>query len=101
MKIPKFKKASEKYWRHRSIVGRGFITLPILWKIPYIAYLSNFIQPPLPLFLLPCFFDWMSDRGTSDVLFYTMDLHMSSLGTLVPQGPCGVFYATRHQFTEV
>ena len=31
----------------------------------------------------------------------TMDLHMSGLGTLVPEGPCGMFYATRHQFTEV
>ena len=26
-----------------------------------------------------------------------MDLHMSSLGTLVPEGPCCVFYATRYQ----
>ena len=29
-----------------------------------------------------------------------MDLHMSNLGTLVSQGLCGVFYATRHQITE-
>ena len=26
-----------------------------------------------------------------------MDLHMSSLGTLVPEGPCCVFYAIRYQ----
>ena len=37
----------------------------------------------------------------SFLLSDTMDLHMSSLGTLVLQGLCGVFYATRHQFAEV
>ena len=30
-----------------------------------------------------------------------MDLHMLSLGTLVPQRSCRVFYAKRLQFTEV
>ena len=46
----------------------------------------------------------MGDLATSDMFFLlndTMDLHMSSLGTLVLQGPCGVFYATRHQFVDV
>ena len=30
-----------------------------------------------------------------------MHLHMSSLGTLVPEGPWCMFYATRHKFAEV
>ena len=49
------------------------------------------------------FFDLTGDCATSDVFFLLddmMDLYMSSHGSLVPQGPCGVFYATRHQFIE-
>ena len=37
----------------------------------------------------------MSDHATFDLLFYLrydiMDLHMSSLGTLVPEGPAVYF----------
>ena len=60
--------------------------LPILWRLPppiLPAFLfSNFVQPPslsfpvasnLPsslLFLLPCFFGWIGDRATFDVLLY-------------------------------
>ena len=83
-------------------------------KTPYIAYpplfqiLSTHCQlqllPPL-FFLLSSFFGWM-DLTTFDVLFYLMlndniDLHMLSLGTLVPEGPWCVFHATRLNFTEV
>ena len=40
----------------------------------------------------------MGDRATFyDLLNFIMDLHLSSLGTLVPEGPCCVFYVTRHQ----
>ena len=42
----------------------------------------------------------MGDHATFDVLFYLMiiiDLHMSSLRTLVPEGLGYVFYATRCQ----
>ena len=40
----------------------------------------------------------MDDRATFDVFSYDiMDLHMWSLGTLVPEGHCHVFYATRRQ----
>ena len=52
---------------------------------------------PPPLFLLPCFFDLLSDCATSDVLFYLMILWIyawQALVPLVPQGPCGVFYAS-------
>ena len=37
----------------------------------------------------------MGDHATFDVLNDDMDLHMSSLGTLVPEGPWCVFYVTR------
>ena len=43
-------------------------------------------QPPQMFFLLPCFFGWMGDHATFDVLF--------CLGTLVPWD---VFYTTRRQ----
>ena len=45
-------------------------------------------------------FGWMGDYATFDVLFYLivkMELHMPSLGTLVPEGPWCVFYSTRRQ----
>ena len=60
--------------------------LPILWRppppiLPALLF-SNFVQPPslsFPvasnlssslLFLLPCFFGWIGDRATFDVLLY-------------------------------
>ena len=43
----------------------------------------------------------LGDHAIFDVLFYLMilrmDLHISSLGIAVPEGPCCVFYATKHQ----
>ena len=60
-------------------------------------------SPPPLLFLLPCFFGWMSDCPTfphiSCVIFLNdiMNLHISTLGTLVPEWPCCVFYETMHQ----
>ena len=80
---------------------------PILWRPSYVAYYPFFkllptlplpqlachLQPPLPLFfLLFCFFSWMCFMPHDN-----MDLHKSSLGTLVPAGPWCVFYATSHQ----
>ena len=80
-----------------SIVGRGFLTPPILWRCPYIAYpplfqiLNNLpphtVEPPTYTharacthththththFLLPCFFDFMGDCASSDVLCYSV-----------------------------
>ena len=31
------------------------------------------------------------------LFYYIVDLHMLSIGTLVPQGPSGAFYGTSHQ----
>ena len=84
------------------IVGRGVLTLPILWRPPppYIALFfqiwsnplpsplppphSPHPQPPPPLpFLLPCFFQWMGDPATFDALFYFI-LWIYTYWTLVP-----------------
>ena len=45
----------------------------------------------------------MGHCATSGVILLNdiMDLHMPSLHILVTQDPCGVFYATKRQFTEV
>ena len=80
---------------------------PLYCLPPLFKFCSNTTPfPPLPchpqpsppmFFLLPCFF------AISIVLFAillndNMDLHMSSLGTLVvSEGPWCVFYATRRQ----
>ena len=42
---------------------------------------------------LTCYYDFMDLND--------MNLLMMNLGTLVSPGPCGVFYATWHQVTEV
>ena len=88
-----------------SILSRGFLFLishfrktPLILATPFFSNfvhtpIASILQPPPPLlFLLSCFFGWMGDRPTFDVL-----LHMLSLDTLVPVGPCCLFYATRHQ----
>ena len=83
--------------------------LPYFMKIPCIAYhffktLSNpllyHLQTwSLQLFLISCFFGWIGDRATFNVILLNniMDLHMLSLGILEPEGSCYVFYATRCQ----
>ena len=73
---------------------------PLFYEDPLIAYPPFFLilspspsphschlqPPPQMFFLLPCFFGWMGDHATFDVLF--------CLGTLVPWD---VFYTTRRQ----
>ena len=91
-----------------SVVGRGFLN-PLFYGDPLYCLPSLFQiffnLPLTQLFLLLCLFDLMGDRTTCDLLFLLndiKDLHISSLAaTLVPQVPCGVFYATRHQFIEI
>ena len=71
---------------------------------PYIAYPLFFkFCPTIPLLplllLLTCLFGWMGNHAMFDVILFNdyMDLHMSSLDTLVPEEPSCVFYATRCQ----
>ena len=61
---------------------------PPLFCLSLPSFLKNFaqpIQPYLPLSLLPCFFDWMDDRATSDVLFYLMTLLIFIYQALAPE----------------
>ena len=76
-----------------------FIYLPppplILWRPACIANpLFQILSPPLPpTSQLP-----PTPTATFHVLLNdNMDLHMSIIGALVPEGPWCVFYATRHQ----
>ena len=99
-----------------TIVGRGFVLPPTLFyedtpHIPYSLYPPNFhpffnffliltcLKPPPPLlFLFPCFFNWnvwSCHIWCVILLDNIMDPHMSSVGTLVPEGPWCVFYATK------
>ena len=71
---------------------------------PFLQILSN-----PPLCLLPCqlqpppslLFLWLTGWSRhiwcAMLLNYMMNLHMFSLGTLAPEGPWCVFYATRQQ----
>ena len=70
----------------------------ILWRPPYIAYPPIFkccpashpqlpchFQPPPSLsFLLSCFFSWMGDHTTFDVLFYLRMISIYTCQALVP-----------------
>ena len=71
----------------------------------------KFLPTPFPptstltTFLLSWFFDLAGDLVAFDVLFYLIvlwyvmikALHTLSLGTIVPEGPCCVFYVIRRQ----
>ena len=72
-------------------------------SILHTPFFSNFVQPQLsPCYPLPAtstpttlfvvLFLWLNGW-----LCQIMDLHTLSLDTLVPEGYCYVFYATRHQ----
>ena len=84
--------------------GVGFIMgeycLCPLFQMLSTHHPPTFQSPPTPpplFFLLPCFFSWMGDHTTFDVLFSdNINHYMSSLGSLVPDGPGCVFYAIRH-----
>ena len=80
----------------QCLVGRGVLTPPPLCyeDKPYIAYplFFTFCPPsPLPsihthtlLFLLSCFFGWMGNCATFDVLFYLIVLWIYTYWALVP-----------------
>ena len=79
-----------------------------MWGPPYIAYPPPFffkfcppLSPPTPTptVFSAVLFLWLnrwSYHVWCAILLNNMDLHMLSLGTLVPEGPWCVFNATRH-----
>ena len=90
---------------------------PILWRptlywlppSPHLIFnfattifpLPCHLQPPFPTVLSVVLFLWLNGWSRhiwcAILLNDDMDLHMSSYGTLVPEGPWCVFYAIRHQ----
>ena len=86
----------------KTIVAREVLTPPFFIKtLPMFPFPSSdllfpccYQAPPLLLILLSCFFGWMGDRATFDVLFY---LIISWMYTCWVLGPSCVFYATRRQ----
>ena len=79
-------------WRHSILHTPLFQTLS-----------DTSSSTPPPQSFVPCFFDWMDDCATSDVLFFTNWYYGSThcLGTLVQQEYPSVFYATSCHVTEV
>ena len=61
---------------------------PILPTPPFLNPLSHHLPPSTSTALSVVLFLWQN--GCNEI----MDLHMSSLGTLVPEGPWCLFYAT-------
>ena len=78
---------------------------PILWRLPYMAYLFFFqilpTPPPTtnPTALFVALFLWLNEWSCNIWCVASLNglIHMSNLGTLVPESPCCVFYATRRQ----
>ena len=105
-----FQKSFQGFFQNNSlwvIVGRGFLTPPILWRPPYIAYPTFLKFCPTPpscclqlshplLFLMSCFFDWMADCAAFCYFIKWYYGFMSSLGTLVPNNLTQTHKDTRH-----
>ena len=98
--------------------GGTEVLTPFFMKTPYIAYSDSCfkfcptLSSPLPQFLSPppatprvlsvvlflLLNGWSRHIWCAVLLNNNMDLYMSSLDNLVPEGPyCCVFYATRRQ----
>lgn len=73
------------------IVGRGLLTPPFYEK-PLSCLLFFFKFCPIPRWL-----HWLLQIWSVTLLNNIMDIHMLSLGILIPEGPSYVFYATRDQ----
>ena len=90
-----------------DIVDRGVLTplfheKPLILPIP--PFWSVFHHPQLPCHLQPhfhcsfCFHVSLAHHIWCAILVNdNLDLHMLTLGSLVPEGPWCVFYAIRHQ----
>ena len=88
-----------------TFAGRGFLT-PYFMKtplccLPYLYQILSNLSPAL-FCCLVSLTEWviMPHLMCYFLVYDIMDLHMSSLGTLVLQRFCGMFHATWHQFTE-
>ena len=84
-----------KFLKSLDIVARGVLTSLFLKTLPHPTPLS------IPTVLSVVLFLWLMKRSChiwcAVLLNDNMDLHMSSLDTLLAEGPWCVFYATRCQ----
>ena len=79
--------------------GPPILPTPPFSKFVLLPLLCHLQPPPALPILFSCFFSWMGDDSRCDAILLNdnMDLYMLSLGTIVPEGPWCVFYATRHE----
>ena len=108
-----------KFLKSLYIVGRRVLNplfyeddLPYISKSPFFKFFppppplpfSTFLSPPtlnataLSVIIFLWINEWSRHIWYTILLNDNMDLQMSSLPTLVPEGPWFVFYATRQQF---
>ena len=86
----KARNRDRKFLKSLQIVGRRVLTI-LFYEDP-LYFLSSFFRfCPIPSLSLPI----STPTGLS--VMDNMDLHILSLGTLVPEGSWCVFYATRNQ----
>ena len=74
---------------------RGPTLHPIFKFCPTPPSPPPFLSPSVVLFF--CLNGWSRRIWCASLLNDIMDLHISSLNTIVPEGPWCVFYATRYQ----
>ena len=105
-----------KFLKSLYIVGRRVLTplfyedLPYISKFPFFKFFpppppfSTFLSPPtlnataLSVNIFLWINEWSRHIWYTILLNDNIDLQMSSLATLVLEGPWFVFYATRQQF---
>ena len=94
------------YIVHWGVLNPHFMKTPPMlpsFQILYIPFPPNSLSPPTPtptglsVVLFLWINGWSSHVWCAILLNYNMDLHMSGLCTLVPEGPWCVFYVTRRQ----
>ena len=71
---------------------------PFLWRRPYFMSPPTFTPTAISDFFNFWLNGWLCHIWCVILLNAIVGLYMSSLGNLVPEGPCYVFYATRRQF---
>ena len=94
----------------KTIVGRGVLFYEDSLYCLHPTLFTNFVylppsllsSTPTPIALSVVLFLWLNGRSHNNwcaiLLNNIMDLHMSSLGALTPEGPWCIFYAIGHQF---
>ena len=77
----------------------SYFSYPIfqIYTKPFSPLPTTFTPTALFVTLFHWLNGWFHHNWCVILLNDIMDLHMFSLGTIVPEGPCCVFYATKHR----